>query len=192
MRKIFYIIISIMVVLGAFAAGVYYQRVNPVFSELSFTNTEFVDVIPNRAPIGSSVLFGNIYSFKKIGKTWQVEVSFAEWVKDQDDQEQAALADGVCTLERIEDDECLPNGFYLRKSEKTITLPIDKKILIEVLSPGPSGEIKQDESDNTILRTIDPTIFSLMVEKAKPPASPPYVIITKGGLVTEIREWYVP
>src|SRR5207244_2779386 len=64
---------------------------------------------------GSALLFGQITSLHLEGGKVDANVQLMEDVQGQDNQEQAALEDSTCSLEQIENDQCLNNPFYLRK-----------------------------------------------------------------------------
>ena len=141
-----------------------------------------------RAATGSAKLYGK---FVKIDKG-SIELRLVEWVEGSDNQEQAALESGRCTLDRMEKDECLPNPFFVRETQKTLKLPVASDLSIQVLSPGPNGEIKQDEQQNTIPREISLTDLQKMLGNVDFAKDTPFIFITKGGTVTEIQEQYIP
>lgn len=182
MKKPFAIIGCTLVVVAAYFFGYTTAKAVPGVESPQIDNT------PNRAATGSAKLYGK---FVKIDKG-NIELRLVEWVEGSDNQEQAALENGRCALDRIEKDECLPNPFFLRETQKTLKLPVATDLSIQVLSPGPNGEIKQDEQQNTIPRKISLTDLQKMLGNVDFVKDTPFIFITKGGAVTEIQEQYIP
>lgn len=144
--------------------------------------------VPVRAATNTAKLYGKI---TKIDNK-NVQIRLVEWVEGSDNQEQAALETGHCTLERIEKDECLSNPFFIRETDKTVSLPISSNLGIQVLSPGPTGEIKQDEQLNTVSREIGLTDLVKMLKMANFASEAPFIFTTTGGAIIKIEEQYIP
>jgi hypothetical protein len=182
MKKPFAVIGCAIVIVAAYFFGYFsVKKVPPVEP----AQTENASV---RAATGSAKLYGK---FVKIDKG-NIELRLVEWVEGSDNQEQAALESGRCTLDRIEKDECMPNPFFVRETQKTLKLPVAPNLTVQVLSPGPKGEIKQDEQQNTIPREISLTDLQKMLGNVDFAKDTPFIFITKGGAITEIQEQYIP
>ncbi|MBI2037607.1 MAG: hypothetical protein HYT15_01575 [Candidatus Magasanikbacteria bacterium] len=141
-----------------------------------------------RAVTDTAKLYGKIVKLD----SKNAELRLVEWVQGSDNQEQTAFETGRCTLERIEKDECLPNPFFIRETQKTLTLPMTPDIKIQVLSPGPSGEIKQDEQLNTVHREINLADLAKMLENHDFAEQIPFIFTTKDGSIIKIEEQYIP
>jgi len=146
-QKLRWIIIAAAIILlaGAGFASRFLSTKNtePPSAKTAINNLAWPDDIaastPYPATEGSATLFGEITSLNKGGEKIEAVIQLDEWVKGQDDQEQAALVDGQCTLQQIESDACLNNPFYLRKTDKTITLQVDDNADIETYAREPRG-----------------------------------------------------
>ncbi len=182
MKKPFAVIGCALVIVAAYFLGYFSVKKAPP-AELTQTETSSV-----RAATGSAKLYGK---FVKIDKG-NIELRLVEWVEGSDNQEQAALESGRCTLDRIEKDECVPNPFFVRETQKTLKLSVATNPSIQVLSPGPNGEIKQDEQQNTIPREISLNDLQKTLGNVDFAKDTPFIFITKGGVVTEIQEQYIP
>jgi len=143
--------------------------------------------------VGSATLFGEIKSLNKDGEKIEAVIKLDEWVKGQDDQEQAALVDGQCTLEQIETSACLGDPFYLRKTDKTITLQVDNKGDIEVYAREPrGGMLASPKTGNIYMEKISLEKFVEWYEQQTYLKETPYYFTTKNGVITAIKEQYVP
>lgn len=127
---------------------------------------------------------------EQTGRT--LTLRLVEWVSGHDAAGQAALEAGACTLERLENYECTPNGFFIRETQKDIALPLPQTVQIQVLSPGPSGEIKQDAEKNTLPRDISLTDLQKMLTMPDFAKRTPFIITTTHGVITKIQQQYVP
>ncbi|MFA5854180.1 MAG: hypothetical protein WC866_03770 [Patescibacteria group bacterium] len=182
MKKPFAIIGCAVVIVATYFFG--------YFSSKEASRIEFaqIDCTPGRAATGSSKLFGKIV---KINEN-SVALRLVEWVEGEDNQEQAALETERCTLERIEKDECVPNNFFLRETQKTLQLPIAANLSVQVLSNGANGEFKQDEQQNTLPREVSLTDLQKMLEIGEFAIYTPFVFTTTNGAITKIQEQYIP
>lgn len=191
-RKIILIITAVIVLGAVFAAGFFisknYKTISKPDQELT------TEQIPHqRAKTGSAILYGKIEKIQLNKTGGDITFRLVEWVQGSDNQEQAALEAGTCSLERIENDECLSNPFFIRDTNKEITLTTLSDADIEVLSPGPSGEIKQDENGNTILRKVGLTDLIKMTTDHKQRFSViPFIFTTTHSSIMKIQEQYVP
>ncbi len=182
MKKLFVVIGCTLTIGAAYFLGYTSAKAVPSVEPPQF------DCTPDGAAIGSAKLYGKIVKIEESG----VELRLVEWVEGFDNQEQAALETGRCTLERIEDDECVPNRFFVRETQKTLRLPISQNLSIQVLSNGANGEFKQDEQQNTLPREVSLIDLQKMLEIGEFATYTPFIFITKGGAVTEIQEQYIP
>lgn len=183
MKKTSTIIGYVAVIIVAYFFGYFSVKKAPSSTEPAQTENT-----PARAVTDTAKLYGKI--IKLDGKNAQLRL--VEWVQGSDNQEQTALETGRCTLERIEKDECLPNPFFIRETEKILTLPMIPDIDIQVLSPGPSGEIKQDEQLNTVHREISLANLAKMLENHDFAEQIPFIFTTKNGSILKIEEQYIP
>ncbi len=141
----------------------------------------------------SATLFGEIKSLNKAGEKIEAVIQLDEWVKGQDDQEQAALVDGQCTLQQIESDTCLNNAFYLRKTDKTITLQVDNNGDIETYAREPrGGMLASPKTGNIYMEGISLEKFVEWYEQQTYLKETPYYFSTNNGVIVAIKEQYVP
>jgi hypothetical protein len=148
---------------------------------------------PVTVKIGSATLFGSINSLYKDGKKTEAAVRLAEWVKGQDDQEQAALVDGQCTLQQIESHACLNNPFYLRKTDKTIIIQVADKADIETYAREPrGGMLISPKTGNTYMEKISLEKFVEWYGQQTYLKETPYYFTTQNGVIMAIKEQYVP
>lgn len=101
-----------------------------------------------------------------------------------EEAENAAIEDGVCSIERRE--ECLPNNFYIRNraSEREVfSLAPDASIVMQTINT--EGGIHDTP--------ITPREFMRLVgDRSLHWRALPYSLIVEGGMVTSIHEIYVP
>lgn len=112
-----------------------------------------------------------------------VDLRLLEWM-DGAKAEQAALASGDCSLEHIERDECLPNGFFIRDTDVSLSLPLAPYALLRIILPGSDG--------NPTLRNVDLPRLKRYLEDAIPEARIPFTVTTRNGIIVAIEERYVP
>lgn len=143
---------------------------------------------PTRAATGSAKLYGKFVKISENG----AELRLVEWVEGSDNQEQAALENGRCTLDRIEKDECLPNGFFIRETEKTMTLPISADTRAMVYARGPADGFKPNESGDIYTEEISFADFAQMFEKFSSMKELPFIFTTTNGAITKVQEQYIP
>lgn len=145
-----------------------------------------------RAKTGSAILTGIIERITLDRSGYSMEMRLVEWVEGSDNQEQTALEQGRCTLEGIENDECLPNGFYLRQTEKRITLPIAKDAVIRIYARNGERGMIPNEEGNIYLKMISADGFARVLKSDQIFALIPFEVVTTDGKVIEIQERYVP
>lgn len=186
----------VVIILAVFAAGLgvgYYLKTNNKPAAVVIREPVYEEAPAEaRAGTGSATLYGRIEKISLNDKSGSVTFRLVEWVRGSDNQEQAALETGACTLERIENDECLPNPFFIRDTKKEIILSLSTDVDIEVLSPGPDGAVKQDASGNTIFRKITLLELSKIIENKQFADVVPFIFTTTHGVISKIQEQYVP
>lgn len=164
------------------------QQIKTVIKAVPATLTE---VPHDRAPLGTAILYGRITDVTtgQFGTT--VTFQLVEWVLGKDNQEQAAIEDGTCTLERVEQDHCSPAGFYMRSTTKQLTLPVIDEPLISIMardgalgfSVNEDGKIFQKTVDmNGLKKTLQENDFSIT----------PFIITTSEGSIISMQEQYLP
>jgi len=190
--KISYIISILAVFAVGFGIGFYVKTNNK--PEPVVIHDQVYDEIPPevRAETGSATLYGKIEKISLNDKGGSVTFRLVEWVQGSDNQEQAALETGTCTLERIENDECLGDPFFIRDTKKEMTLPVSTDASLEALSPGPDGVIKQDASGNTVSRKITLLELSKIIGDKQLANAAPFIFTTTHGVISKIQEQYVP
>lgn len=141
------------------------------------------------AKTGTATLYGKIENIKPGKVSTQVAFRLVEWVNGSNNQEQAALEAGICTLDRIENDGCLPNHFFVRETQKTITLPVSKDVAIKVYARNSEGGMIPDANGNIYLRSTD--LNSLIAQLATL-KNIPFIFTTTHGAITQIQEQYIP
>ncbi|MEY4723117.1 MAG: hypothetical protein RLZZ324_630 [Candidatus Parcubacteria bacterium] len=128
-----------------------------------------------RAKTGSAVLFGKISSISSKEATF----TLTEWVNGSDNQEQVALELGKCSLEKIENDECLPNGFIMRDSQKMMTLPVAGNVKVHIV-------VHSDAEDVSIVDLV------AKVKSGEIATGTPFTFTTIHGAISDVRQQYIP
>jgi hypothetical protein len=190
--KISYVISILAVFAVGFGVGFYVKANNK--SEPEVIHDQVYEEIPPeaRAETGNATLYGKIENISLNDKGGSVTFRLVEWVQGSDNQEQAALETGTCTLERIENEECLGDPFFIRDTKKEMVLAVSTGADIEALSPGPDGVIKQDANGNTVFRKITLSDLSKIVADKQLPNAVPFIFTTTQGVISKIKEQYVP
>lgn len=146
----------------------------------TFTVTDDADPQPPRAATGNARLYVKIPAVQRNGN---VDMQLVEWATG-DTAEQVAFEEGACSLRAIEDDECTPNGFFVRVTNKVFTLPLSPDVRIELydwMNPeGPTLSLVSRED------FINDAQIKYRTETS------PFIITTHGGVIMEIQEQYVP
>ncbi len=137
-------------------------------------------VLPERAPTGSARFHVKVNQVRQDGA---LDVQIVEWAGG-DEAERAALEDKACSLRAIEDDECTPNGFYMRTSNTSLTLTFASEariILYDFI--GPEGPVFRE-------LTFDDLIASSQAKFDV--ETRPLIVTTQHGAITRMEEQYVP
>lgn len=146
-----------------------------------------LDTETYRTPAGRAVLYGRINHIADNAITFKL----VEWVLGADNQEQAAIEEGKCTLERVEQDTCWPANFYMRSTDKTLTLPLAKKPIIRVMARNSPFGFRVDENDSIHQETIDVVAFTRVLND-NDFSIIPFIITTSNGTIISIEEQYLP
>lgn len=77
-------------------------------------------------------LFGRVAKITSIDGKAVAKITLLENIDGQQDMENAAVADGVCTLQQVEKYECFSNPSYIRETGKTLDLKIDAQADIQM------------------------------------------------------------
>gem|GEM_PF-3701360 len=193
-KKIVIAIVILVAIVASFIAGHFFTNSKPI-TETVYQETPAVQ----RAPTGTAILYGKIKKIESKSNGSNITLNLVEWVQGPDNQEQAALETGFCSLEKIENDECLPNGFFVRDTSKQLTLPVSEDVNIQALSAGPDGKIAQDASGNTIPRKISLSDLLIMTQNTQHVGITPlfvnvtpFIFTTTNGVIIEIQEQYTP
>jgi hypothetical protein len=188
MKKLFVIGGCTLVIIASYFFGYVSAKAVP-----SVEPPQMENIVQPDTPTGAARLKGRIDSLRKeAGGGFVVLFHLIDWENGRDDAGQAAIEAGFCTLERVERDECTPNGFFIRDASMVISLPVASDVDLQVLSPGPNGEIAQDERKNTIHRKIGLNDLQKMLEGADFAKYAPFIFTTTDGVITGIREQYIP
>jgi hypothetical protein len=139
--------------------------------------------INKRAPTGSAVVYAKMEALRLVDGSRIADIRLVEWVPDSDNQEQAALEMDDCSLDEIEKEMCLSNPFYIRDTEKRLSLPFAPDVRIRLFFP--------DRSGSPALRDITPMEFREMHNKS-PTKTTPYIITTTNGMISDIEQQYTP
>lgn len=183
-----------LVITVSFVAGMLFQpkSISKISSQPVILQPS-VDAQPDQvARPGTALLFGKIDSINMGKDATDVDFQLVEWVNGSDNQEQAALETDVCTLDRIENDECLPNHFFVRNTQKRISLPVSKDIVIEAFPRNSEGGRMPDSSGNSHLQTTGIKQFAKLLADFESLKEVPFIITTTHGTITHIREQYIP
>ena len=193
-KKIIFVIVILLAIAASFVAGHFFLNSKQI-PETVYQENPTVQ----RAPTGTAILYGKIKKIESKNNGGNITFNLVEWVQGSDNQEQAALETGFCSLAKIENDECLPNGFFVRNTAKQLILPVLADVNIQALSAGPDGKIAQDDSGNTIPRKISLSDLLIMTQNTKHVGiSPlfvdvtPFIFTTANGVITEIQQQYTP
>lgn len=189
--NIIYILLTYITVAGvAFAAGHFTYPLNTPSTPTTVTSEQ----APNQevAKSGSAVLYGKIDNIKANKENKDIDFHLVEWVNGSDNQEQAAFETGLCTLDRIENDECLPNHFFVRNTQKNISLPISKDVLIKIYARNDKGGMKSDEIGNIYQESVSLEALNTIIGNVETLKEVPFIFTTTQGVITEIQEQYIP
>lgn len=190
MKKNILFPVAVLALGAGFAAGALWPKGRPIAMPPPTGNSE--EPASQQTPRGSAVLMGKIQAVKSEQAGQTLTLRLVEWVSGHDAAGQAALEAETCTLERLENYECTPNGFFIRETQKDIALQLSQSVQIQVLSQGPSGEIKQDAEQNTLPRDISLTDLQKMLAMPDFARQTPFIITTTHGVITKIQQQYVP
>jgi hypothetical protein len=175
---------GVLLAVAAFVAGSYVDRASQSSGSLNDMQPSPVD--EQRAPSGSAKLYGKLISADS-NLTFQL----VEWVRGADNQEQAALETGRCTLARVENDECVPNGFFVRDTGKQLTLPLSADAKIEVYARNGEG-MASDASGNGYLQMVNASELAKLIGSVGSLKQIPFILTTEHGKVIGVREQYIP
>lgn len=186
MNKHFNFIGCFAVVVLAFLGGVFLVENNKELVSLELEKP-FVE----RAVTGTAKLYGKVLSVDS--KSVAARIALVEWVQGADNQEQAAIEAGSCTLASAEKDECLPNPFFVRETKKELTIPFSSTAIFKVYDrPQNEDGFLSDDEGNLLQKNVGVTEFVAMLKKYGSLKSVPFVVITKNGAIVEMQEQYIP
>jgi hypothetical protein len=175
---------AVLLAAVAFAAGFTLNRADQNSGLSHEPQSSQVD--DERAPSGTANLYGKLVSADS-NLTFQL----AEWVRGADNQEQVAIETGRCTVAGAENDECVPNGFFVRDTGKKLTLPLSPNAKIEVYARN-NGSMASDANGEAHLKTVSASELQDMLESVASLKRIPFIVTTSHGQVLEVREQYVP
>ena len=200
MKKVIFPVVLIIGLLIGYISG----RYSPKFFEKTLLAENIPDkkvifsqptndnALITKAPVGTAFLFGQINNISTNNSKIMIDIGLEENENDQDNQEQAALADGTCTLDQIETDACLNNPFYIYKTGKVISVPLDNGADIEVYARDASGGMLVDKNSNIYLQKISLQKFVEEYGNKTIDSGTSYTVATKGGVIIGLKEWYTP
>lgn len=144
-----------------------------------------------RAPTGTAVLYGRNVEVSKAGGPRSISFELVQWVSNDGDAEQAALEEGECTLEDVEQDSCLYSGFYIRKTGKQMVLPVIEEPTIRVLARYECS-LHPDIQERAYQRRVSLAILDGLMHGDEYMPEIPFIFTTSDGAIIAIEEHYVP
>lgn len=91
-------------------------------------------------------LFGRILQVDTSNGKNVIKIELLENIEGQQNMENAAIVDGVCTLEQVQKNECLNNPIYIQQTGKTAELELDSQATIQLYArKGPDGMLVDKE-----------------------------------------------
>ena len=140
-------------------------------------------------------LFGRISQIDTSNGTHIAKIELLENIEGQQNMENAAIADGVCTLDQVQKSECLNNPFYIRQIGKVLDLELDPKANIRMYAREPRGGMLVDAQSRTYVEQKSLEQFTDLLTQNNPPdylRDIPFYFGIEGGKVVRIQEKYVP
>jgi hypothetical protein len=157
--------------------------------------TPAADEQPVHAPLGTATLTASIDRIDTYMDNGTLNLKLVEWTGG-DAAEQSAFEDGSCTLESIENEECTPDGYHIRRSEKRFTLRLAKDAQIFVIpSMHQDEELRKSadaESGGTQpVRVTLKKLRQLFQDESSGPILT-YNVTVIGDAITKLEERYQP
>lgn len=122
----------------------------------------------------------------------EVELNLVEFASGSRADE-AALETEACSIDQVEKGDCTPNDFFVRVSNKTISLPLsaDATLLAYARAATGGGMIPDTEGN---IHSIKVSLKQLIDLFKNDPSlhSIPFHIITTNGKISSLEEQYVP
>jgi hypothetical protein len=198
-QKKYIITIIVTVVATSLVTSLFFlKKIKPTVITQSNENSVFFpqstdnNTTTAQAPVGSAFLFGQINNVNTNNGKVIINLGLVENEKAPADQLQAALADGMCTLDQIENVMCLNDPFYMYKMGKTISLPLDNGADIEVYVREPKGGMLPDKNGNIYIQKITVQKFLEENNSKTIDSGTYYTVVTKGGVIKGLKEQYTP
>jgi hypothetical protein len=140
-------------------------------------------------------LLGRITEISSTDGIKTAKVDLLENVKGEQNMENAAIADGVCTIEQVNKSECLNNPFYIRDLDKSLDLKIAPQVSIQMYAREPRGGMLVDEANQIYLEDVP---ISRFIEQYAQAGQTSYLYLIpfyfgiEGGEIVRIQEKYIP
>lgn len=140
-------------------------------------------------------LLGRISQIDTLNNKNIVTVELLENIEGQQNMENAAIADGVCTLDQVQKSDCLNNPFYIRQTGKTLDLEFDPKANIQAYARESGGGMLVNKDSAPYLQRM--SIATFMEQYAQADDSSylhdiPFYFGINDGKIIHIQEKYVP
>lgn len=185
MKKIPFIAIVVLVVVVL--AGGYFlwsrnSSVKSTATQIEFSSTE-------------TRLLGRISQIDTSNGKNIVKVALLENIGGQQNMENAAIADGVCTLDQVQKSECLNNPFYIRETGKALDLEFDPKANIQAYAREPGGGMLVNKDSAPYLQQMYIAKFTEQYTQADGSSylhDIPFYFGIEGSKIVRVQEKYVP
>ncbi|MEO5927045.1 MAG: hypothetical protein ABIO72_00035 [Patescibacteria group bacterium] len=171
-------IVALMVLTG----GYFLWSYNFTATQVEFSSTE-------------TRLFGRVSQADTSSGKNVVKVELLQNIEGQQNMENAAIADGVCTLDQVQKNECLNNPFYIQRTENTLDLELDPQVNIQVYAREAGGGMLVDKNSAPYLQQMPVTKFMGQYMQASGSNylhGIPFYFGIKKNKIVRVQEKYVP
>lgn len=176
------VVLLVIAILGGYQLWLHSFNTQPAPTQTEFPSTE-------------TRLFGRISQVNTSNGKNIIKIDLLNNIEGQQNMEDAAVADGVCTLDQVQKSECLNNPFYIQQTGKTAELELDPQATIQLYARKGSDGMLVNKEGSIYLEEI--SVASFMQQYAEGSSSgslheiPFYFGIEKGRIV-QIQEKYTP
>jgi hypothetical protein len=140
-------------------------------------------------------LFGRISQVDTSSGKNVVKIELLENIEGQQNMENAAVADGVCTLDQVQKNECFNNPLYILQTGKTLDLEFDPQANIQTYARESTGGMLVNKDGAIYLQEI--SVVKFMQQYAQAAGSSylheiPFYFGIEGDKIIRVQEKYAP
>lgn len=134
-----------------------------------------------------------ITGMKKTSDSEDLEILYLQEFTTIEKMEQAAVEDGVCTKEQVEQKTCLNDPFYIRTTNNTSKLALDQNAKVVIYARSEDGSyLTQEGSSDAYMIQISPTEFSSKYSQREYLKDQPFYILIQNDKIVALLEKYIP